>query len=78
MTTVASKDLYEWPMRNDTATCEDCGVDIKVPNPDDPDGDFKAPHWRRQEHWEPFDDVYEALCDDCYAAEVSEILELGD
>ena len=75
MTQVASRDFYEWPMHNDTATCEECGAEIDVPPFDDPNGDMKPPHWRRDERFDPFDDVFEALCDDCFASEIAEEIE---
>ena len=78
MTRVASRDLYEWPMYHDTATCEDCGAEIDVPEIDDPNGDMKPPHWRRETHFDPFDDVFEALCDECYAEAVGEIISGGE
>jgi len=74
MTKVTSKDLYEWPMHNETATCEDCGEEIDVPAMDDPNGDMKAPHWRRDRHIAPVHDSFDALCGACYADEVSAII----
>lgn len=71
-TRVLSKDLYEWPFHNDVAECVECGESIDV----DPESDaMEAPHWRKETHLPPCDDVFEALCDSCYAKEVSAILE---
>lgn len=75
MTRVLEKDLYEWPFHNETATCEDCGAEIDVP---DEGTEMDPPHWRREEHHDPFDDVFDALCDDCYAEAVSEIISGGE
>lgn len=78
MTRVLSVELYEWPFHNDTATCEDCGIEIQVPDLDDPNADFKAPHWRREDHFEPFNDVFEAICDECFGINISELLDEED
>jgi hypothetical protein len=69
--------MYEFPMHNDTATCSECGVEIDLPDVDDPDTDMKAPFWRRKEQYDPFDDVFDALCDTCYAEAVSEVINSG-
>jgi hypothetical protein len=75
MTSILDSEMYEFPNDHDTATCEDCGAEMDVPPIDDVDADFKEPHFRRQEHLPPCEDVWEALCDDCYSEAVSKILE---
>jgi hypothetical protein len=75
VTRVPEKELYEFPNWNATATCDECGATIDVPDMGDRDADMKAPHWKREPRHDPFNDVYAALCDECYAAAVTEALE---
>ncbi|WP_225334261.1 hypothetical protein [Halomicrobium urmianum] len=72
MTTVLEKDLYEFSLHERTVECEECGAEVEQ----DPESDeMEEPHWRREERYEPFNDVFHALCDSCYAEEVSAIIE---
>ena len=75
MTTVLNTEMFEWSIDPpETATCEDCGGEMTVPDQTDPDADFMEPHFRRETHLTPCTDVWEALCDECYAEAVGKIL----
>jgi len=77
MTTVLDREMYEWGVDPpETATCEDCGEEMTVPDQTDPDAGFLEPHFRREP---PSMDVWEALCDGCYAEAVGKILsDIGE
>lgn len=49
MTTVPATRFYEWPMNNDTATCEECGKEMEVPDLDDPNRSMKEPFWWKEQ-----------------------------
>lgn len=73
MTVVLDSEMYEWGLTAETATCEDCGVTMEVPDVDDPDGGFSEPYFRRQPcQWS--EDSHEALCEGCYSKAVGEII----
>jgi len=80
MTTVSATEFYEWPMNNDTADCEDCGKEMKVPPVDDIDRDMKEPFWWKEDVETYIGgnyDKFHALCDSCYGERMSELMNEG-
>lgn len=77
-TVVLASELYEFPHWNDTAVCTECEAEIDVPDMGDVNADMKEPFWRSEAHYSPCEDEYHALCESCYASEVSQIISEGE
>lgn len=73
MTRVRASSFYEWEFTHDTAECEECDTEMDV---DEGRDVMEEPHWRRDSgRFQHVEDVFEALCDACYAQEVSDFLD---
>lgn len=75
MTRILARHFYKWPNKADTATCEDCSTEIDIPNLDGLK-ELKEPYFRHREHWDPFHDSYEILCENCYSKTVSKRIDM--
>lgn len=78
MTVVQATEFYEWPFDNDTATCEDCGKEMEVPDTDDPNRDMKEPFWWKEEVHTYIGgnyDKFHSYCETCWSKKFSQEVE---